>query len=261
MAESKAKAAVIRVFTAAGDPSRPTRLPLPNGLLPKACNHIYITVADGSNRTYKIACSRKGPVEITLRRGWQRFYYEYKLEPTNILLFKHKGRDDFSVRIFESLGVERTYVTSGGDSGDMTAPQVPRNRPRASRSPRRRTGCINVPRSAAAAEVEQTFRSEHPFFIMHITKRLLGIHFLPNVLHFGKDVSDDAIITLRSGDISVRVVYGRYGGNRRCNCGAISGGWVDFLRKCSITEQKLAVFEISSTNPYMELLVHFVDFE
>ncbi|RYR48893.1 hypothetical protein Ahy_A07g034989 [Arachis hypogaea] len=203
----------------------------------------------------------KGPREITLGRGWKRFYHEYKLQPSNILLFKHKGRDDFSVHIFQSPGVERMYVTSSGDSGDMTTPQVPRNRPRAPPTPRCQTGCINVPRSVAAAEVEQTFRSEHPFFIMHITKRLLGIHFLPNVPHFGEDVSDDVIITLRAGDISVRAVYDRYGGNRRCNCGAISGGWADFLRKYNITEQKLAVFEISSTNPYMELLVQFVDFE
>ncbi|XLT43080.1 hypothetical protein HN873_035684 [Arachis hypogaea] len=238
MAEENAKGDVVRVIKAAEEPSCPMRLPLPNGLLPKGSNQLYVTVADGSNRTYKIACSPKGWKEITLGRGWQRFYHEYKLQPSNILLFKHKGRYDFSVHIFQSPGVERTYVTSGGDSGDVTPP-----------------------RSAAAAEVEQTFQSEHPFFIMHITKSLLGIHFLPNVLHFGDDVNDDMMVTLRAGEISVRAVYGRYGGNRRRNCGTISGGWADFLRKCNISVPKLAVFEISSTHPDVELLVQFVDFE
>ncbi|XLU28578.1 hypothetical protein S245_064644, partial [Arachis hypogaea] len=178
MAEQYAKGDTVRAIKAAGEPSRPMRLPLPNGLLPKGSNHLYVTVADGSNHTYKIACSPKGWKKITLGRGWQRFYHEYKLQPSNILLFKHKGRDDFSVRIFQSPGVERTYDVSGDDSGDVTPPRVPRNRTPATQAPRRRLGCINVPRSAAAAEVEQTFQSEHPFFIMHITKRLLGIHFL-----------------------------------------------------------------------------------
>ncbi|QHO46486.1 uncharacterized protein DS421_6g187850 [Arachis hypogaea] len=178
MAEENAEADVVRVIKAAGEPSWPMRLPLPNDLLPNASNYIYITVSDGSDRTYKIACSPKGRKAITLGRGWQRFYHEYKLQPSNILLFKHKGRDDFSVRIFQSSGVERTYVTSGGDSDDMTTPQVQRNRPGAPPMPQHQTGCINVPRSAAAAEVEQTFRSEHPFFTMYITKRLLGLHFL-----------------------------------------------------------------------------------
>ncbi|XLU58384.1 hypothetical protein S245_053032, partial [Arachis hypogaea] len=76
------------------------RLPLPNGLLPKGSNHLYVTVADGSNHTYKIACSPRGWKEITLSRGWQRFYHEYKLQPSNILLFKHKARDDFSFAYF-----------------------------------------------------------------------------------------------------------------------------------------------------------------
>ncbi|XLU62425.1 hypothetical protein S245_021634, partial [Arachis hypogaea] len=178
MAEASAKGDCLRVIKAAGDPSRPMRLPLPNGLLPKDSNHLYLTVADGSNHTYKIACSPMGWKEITLGRGWQRFYHENKLQPSNILLFKHKGRDDFSVRIFQSPGVERTYDTSGDDSGAVTPPRVPRKRTPATQAPRRRSGCINVPRSAAVAEVEQTFQSEHPFFIMHITKRLLAIHFL-----------------------------------------------------------------------------------
>ncbi|XLR15883.1 hypothetical protein S83_043821 [Arachis hypogaea] len=100
MAEENTKGDVVRVIKATGEPSRPMRLPLPNDLLPNGSNHIYITVTDGSDRTYKIACSPKGWKEITLGRGWQRFYHEYKLQPSNILLFKHKGRDDFSVRIF-----------------------------------------------------------------------------------------------------------------------------------------------------------------
>ncbi|XLT33278.1 hypothetical protein HN873_064570 [Arachis hypogaea] len=178
MAEEHAKCDVVRVIKGAGEPSQPMRLPLPSGLLPKGSNHIYITVADGSDRTYKIACSPKGLKEITLGRGWQRFYHDYKLQPFNILLFKHKGRDDFSVRIFQAPGVEKTYAASGDDSGDLTPPQVPTNRPRTPQKPHRRTGCINVPRSAAAAEVEQTFQSEHPYFIMHITERLLRVHFL-----------------------------------------------------------------------------------
>ncbi|XLU81611.1 hypothetical protein S245_005031 [Arachis hypogaea] len=238
MAEAHTKGDALRVIKAAGEMSRPMRLPIPNGLLPKGSNHLYITVADGSNHSYKIACTPNGWKEITLGRGWQRFYHEYKLQPYNILLFKHKGRDDFSVRIFQSPGVERTYDTSGDDSGDETPP-----------------------RSWAAAEVEQTFQSEHPFFIMHITKRLLGIHFLPNVPHFGDDVNDDAIVNLRAGEISVQAVYGRYVGKRRRNCGSISQGWGVFLRKCNITVPKLAVFEISRAQPEVELLVQFVDFE
>ncbi|RYR42354.1 hypothetical protein HN873_025546 [Arachis hypogaea] len=261
MVREHAKRDVVRVIKAAGDPSRPMRLPLPNGLLPKGSNHLYVTVTDGSNHTYKIACRPNGWKEITLGRGWQRFYREYKLQPSNILLFKHKGRDDFSVRIFQSPGVEKTYATSGDEADDVTPPKVPRNRTRAPEAPRRRTGCINVPRSAAAAEVEQTFRSEHPFFIMHITKRLLGTHFLPNVPHFGDDVNDCVMVNLRSGEISVRAVYSKYGGKRRHNCGTISQGWVGFLRKCNISVPKLAVFEISSTHPEVELLVQFVDFE
>ncbi|RYQ94529.1 hypothetical protein HN51_045648 [Arachis hypogaea] len=261
MAEQYAKGDTVRAIKAAGEPSRPMRLPLPNGLLPKDSNHLYVTVADGSNHTYKIACSPKGWKKITLGRGWQRFYHEYKLQPSNILLFKHKGRDDFSVRIFQSPGVERTYDVSGDDSGDVTPPRVPRNRTPATQAPRRRLGCINVPRSAAAAEVEQTFQSEHPFFIMHITKRLLGIHFLPNVPHFGDDVNDDVMVTLTSGEISVRAVYARYVGQRRRNCGSISQGWAKFLTKCNITVPKLAVFEISRTQPDVQLLVQFVDFE
>ncbi|RYR31731.1 hypothetical protein Ahy_B01g056612 [Arachis hypogaea] len=279
MAEEHAKHDAVRVIKAAGEPSRPMRLPLRNGLLPKDSNHLYVTVADGSNRTYKIACSPKGWKEITLGRGWQRFYHEYKLQPSNILLFKHKGRDDFSVRIFQSPGVERSYDTAGDDSVDITPPKVPRKCRPATEAPRRRVGCINVPRSAAAAEVEQTFQSDHPFFIMHITKRLLGIHFLvtafphhdiytsifvylrPNVPHFGDGVNDDVIVTLRSGDISVHAVYGRYVGQRRRNCGSISQGWAEFLRKCNITVPKLAVFEIASTQPEVVLLVQFVDFE
>ncbi|QHN77232.1 B3 domain-containing transcription factor VRN1-like [Arachis hypogaea] len=260
-AEEHAKGDVVRVIKAAGEPSRPMRLPLPSGLLPKGSNHIYITVADGSDRTYKIACSPKWLKEITLGRGWQRFYHDYKLQPFNILLFKHKGRDDFSVRIFKAPGVERTYAASGDDSGDLTPPQVPTNRPRAPQKPRRRTGCINVPRSAAVAEVEQTFQFEHAYFIMHITERLLRVHFLPNVPHFGDDVSDDVMVTLRAGEISVRADYARYRGNRSRNCGTIGGGWADFLRKCNVTVEKLAVFEISRTNPDVELLVQFVDFE
>ncbi|XLT24783.1 hypothetical protein HN873_056075 [Arachis hypogaea] len=238
MAEEHAKGDVVRVIKAAGEPSRPMRLPLRSGLLPKGSNHIYITVADGSDRTYKIACSPKGLKEITLGRGWQRFYHDYKLQPFNILLFKHKGRDDFSVRIFKAPGVERTYAASGDDSGDLTPP-----------------------RSVAAAEVEQTFQSEHPYFIMHITERLLRVHFLPNVPHFGDDVSDDVMVTLRAGEIFVRADYARYRGNRSHNCGTIGGGWADFLRKCNVTVEKLAVFEISRTNPDVELLVQFVDFE
>ncbi|RYR61383.1 hypothetical protein HN51_005600 [Arachis hypogaea] len=261
MAEAHAKGDALRVIKAAGEMSRPMRLPIPNGLLPKDSNHLYITVADGSNHSYKIACTPNGWKEITLGRGWQRFYHEYKLQPSNILLFKHKGRDDFSVRIFQSPGVERTYDTSGDDSGDETPPQAPRKRTTPTQAPRRRMGCINVPRSSAAAEMEQTFQSEHPFFIMHITKRLLGIHFLPNVPHFGDDVNDDAIVNLRAGEISVQAVYGRYVGKRRRNCGSISQGWGDFLRKCNITVPKLAVFEISRTQPEVELLVQFVDFE
>ncbi|XLR63735.1 hypothetical protein S83_014407 [Arachis hypogaea] len=261
MVRELAKGDVVRVIKAAGDPSRPMRLPLPIELLPKDSNHLYVTVADGSNHTYKIAFRPKGWKEITLGRGWQRFYREYKLQPSNILLFKHKGRDDFSVRIFQSPGVERSYATSGDEAVDVTPPKVRRNRTRAPEAPRRRTGCINVPRSAVAAEVEQTFRSQHPFFIMHITKRLLGTHFLPNVPHFGDDVRDGVMVTLRSGKISVRAVYSKYGGKRRRNCGAISQGWVGFLRKCNISVPKLAVFEISSTHPEVELLVQFLDFE
>ncbi|XLS48683.1 hypothetical protein HN51_023041 [Arachis hypogaea] len=261
MAEAHAKGDALRVIKAAGEMSRPMRLPIPNGLLPKGSNHLYITVADGSNHSYKIACTPKGWKEIALGRGWQRFYHEYKLQPSNILLFKHKGRDDFSVRIFQSPGVERTYDTSGDDSGDETPPQAPRKCTTPTQAPRRRMGCINVPRSSAAAEVEQTFQSEHPFFIMHITKRLLGIHFLPNVPHFGDDVKDDAIVNLRAGEISVQAVYGRYVGKRRRNCGSISQGWGVFLRKCNITVPKLAVFEISRTQAEVELLVQFVDFE
>ncbi|RYQ94934.1 hypothetical protein Ahy_B08g089909 [Arachis hypogaea] len=123
MAKEHAKGDVVRVIKAVGEPSRPMRLPLPSGLLPKGSNHIYITVADESDRTYQIACSPKGLKEITLGRGWQRFYHDYKLQPFNILLFKHKGRDDFSVRIFQSPGVERTYAASGDDFGDLTPPQ------------------------------------------------------------------------------------------------------------------------------------------
>ncbi|QHN97601.1 uncharacterized protein DS421_18g628750 [Arachis hypogaea] len=197
MAKEHAKGDVVRVIKAVGEPSRPMRLPLPSGLLPKGSNHIYITVADESDRTYQIACSPKGLKEITLGRGWQRFYHDYKLQPFNILLFKHKGRDDFSVRIFQSPGVERTYAASGDDFGDLTPPQVPRNRPRTPQKPRGRTGCINVPRSAAAAEVEQTFQSEHPYFIMHITKRLLRVHFMV-MADRGKLVSQQ---------ISIRQVY------------------------------------------------------
>ncbi|XLT39410.1 hypothetical protein HN873_070702 [Arachis hypogaea] len=301
IAEASAKGDCLRVIKVAGEPSRPMRLPLPNGLLPKDSNHLYVTVADGSNHTYKIACSPRGWKEITLGRGWQRFYHENKLQPSNILLFKHKGRDDFSVRIFQSPGVERTYDMSCDDSGAVTPPRVPRKRKPATQAPRRRSGCINVPRSAAAAEVEQTFQSDHPLFIMHITKRLLGIHFLvmafplhdiytcfiveplgphylfcspavpsieselaanqPNVPHFGDDVNDDVMVTLRLGEISVWAVYRRYVGQRRRNCGSISQGWAEFLRKCNITVPKLAVFEISSTQPDVELLVQFVDFE
>ncbi|RYR42214.1 hypothetical protein Ahy_A08g038693 [Arachis hypogaea] len=163
MAEENAEADVVRVIKAAGEPSHPMRLPLPNHLLPNSSNHIYITVSDGSDCTYKIACSPRGRKEITLGRGWQRFYHEYKLQPSNILLFKHKGRDDFSVHIFQSSGVERTYVISSGDSGDMTTPQVQRNHPGVPPTPQCQTDCINVPRSAAAAEVEQTFHSEQTF--------------------------------------------------------------------------------------------------
>ncbi|XLS45029.1 hypothetical protein HN51_001894 [Arachis hypogaea] len=186
MVRELAKGDVVRVIKAAGDPSRPMRLPLPIELLPKDSNHLYVTVADGSNHTYKIEFRPKGWKEITLGRGWQRFYREYKLQPSNILLFKHKGRDDFSVRIFQSPSVERSYATSSDEAVDVTPPKVRRNRRRASEALRRRTGCINVPRSAAAAEVEQTFRSQHPFFIMHITKRLLGTHFLVTafLLHY-----------------------------------------------------------------------------
>ncbi|XP_052117714.1 uncharacterized protein LOC127747642 [Arachis duranensis] len=247
MAEEYAKGDALRVIKAAGEPSRPMRLPLPNGLLSKGSNHLYVTVTDGSNHTYKIACSPNGWKEITLGRGWQRFYHEYKLQPSNILLFKHKGRDDFRVRIFQSPGVERTYDTFGDDSVDVILPEVPKNRAPATHAPWRRMGCINVPRSSAAAEVEHTFQSEHPFFILHITKRLLGIHFLPNVPHFGDDVNDDVMVTLRSGEISVWAVYGRYVGKRRRNCGSISQGWFEFLSKCNITVPKLAVFEISRT--------------
>ncbi|XLU55781.1 hypothetical protein S245_050429 [Arachis hypogaea] len=83
----------------------------------------------------------------------------------------------------------------------------------------------------------------------------------PNVPHFGDDVRDGVMVTLRSGKISVRAVYSKYGGKRRRNCGAISQGWVGFLRKCNISVPKLAVFEISSTHPEVELLVQFLDFE
>ncbi|XLS50322.1 hypothetical protein HN51_010999 [Arachis hypogaea] len=223
MAEAHAKGDALRVIKAAGEMSRPMRLPIPNGLLPKGSNHLYVTVADGSNHSYKIACTPNGWKEITLVAG---------------------------------CGKDVSVMTPA-----TKPPQAPRKCTTPTQAPRRRMGCINVPRSSAAAEVEQTFQSEHPFFIMHITKRLLGIHFLPNVPHFGDDVNDDAIVNLRAGEISVQAVYGRYVGKRRRNCGSISQGWGVFLRKCNITVPKLAVFEISRTQPEVELLVQFVDFE
>ncbi|XLR12347.1 hypothetical protein S83_040285 [Arachis hypogaea] len=104
----------------------------------------------------------------------------------------------------------------------------------------------------------------HIAFMLHMPLSTSPSHFWfvqPNVPHFGEDVSDDVMITLRAGDIFVWAIYGRYGGNRRRNCGTISGGLADFLCKCNITEEKSAVFEISRTNPDVELLVQFVDFE
>ncbi|QHO52941.1 uncharacterized protein DS421_2g43530 [Arachis hypogaea] len=132
---------VIRVINPAGDPSRPLHIPLPNDLLLKSSRHVYLTVSDGVRRTYKIGCSPNVLGEITLEGGGKGFI--------------HKGLDDFDVRIFESPGVERSYVLSGGES----AIEEP-------------------PRSAAAFEVGQTFRSDYPFFVMHMTRRLLGVHFL-----------------------------------------------------------------------------------
>ncbi|RYR28952.1 hypothetical protein Ahy_B01g053181 [Arachis hypogaea] len=253
MAEENAKGDVVRVIKAAEEPSCPMRLPLPNGLLPKGSNQLYVTVADGSNRTYKIACSPKGWKEITLGRGWQRFYHEYKLQPSNILLFKHKGRYDFSVHIFQSPGVERTYVTSGGDSGDVTPPRCQGTIHALLNHPRVERGASISPGAQLQLRWSRHFSLSTPSSSCTSQK--------PNVLHFGDDVNDDMMVTLRAGEISVRAVYGRYGGNRRRNCGTISGGWADFLRKCNISVPKLAVFEISSTHPDVELLVQFVDFE
>ncbi|XLT46513.1 hypothetical protein S245_039841, partial [Arachis hypogaea] len=47
----------------------------------------------------------------------------------------------------------------------------------------------------------------------------------PNVPHFGHNVGENVMVTLRAWDISVRAVYNRYRGKRRCNCGTITGGW------------------------------------
>ncbi|QHO23428.1 B3 domain-containing transcription factor VRN1-like [Arachis hypogaea] len=215
---------VVRVIKLAGDPSRPLR-------------------------TYKIGCSPNVLGEIMLEGGWERFYRDYKLRPNNILLLKHKGLDDFDVRIFELPGVERSYVPPRGESSNRGTPQVPNTSP----LHQPRTGCINIPRSAAASEVAQTFRSDHPFFVMHITRRLLRVYFLPNVPHFGHDVGDNVMVTLHAGDVSVQAAYSRYGGKRR--------GKGEFVKLCNINDDQLAVFEISRTNPKVVLLVQFVDYE
>ncbi|QHO52945.1 hypothetical protein HN51_021855 [Arachis hypogaea] len=248
---------VIRVIKPAGDPLRPLHIPFPNDLLPKSSKHVYLTVSDGVQRTYKIGCSPNVLGEITLEGGWERFYRDYKLRPNDILLLKHKGLDDFDVRIFESPGVERSYVPSGGESSNRGTPQVPNTPP----LHQPQTGCINIPRSAAASKVAQTFRSDHPFFVMHITRRLLCVHFLPNVPHFGHDVGDNVMVTLRAGDISVQVAYSRYRGKRRGNYGTITRGWGEFVKLCNINDDQLAIFEISRTNPEVVLLVQFIDYE
>ncbi|XLR54076.1 hypothetical protein HN51_022361 [Arachis hypogaea] len=257
MAEAHTKGDALRVIKAAGEMSRPMRLPIPNGLLPKGSNHLYITVADGSNHSYKIACTPNGWKEITLGRGWQRFYHEYKLQPYNILLFKHKGRDDFSVRIFQSPGVERTYDTSGDDSGDETPPRRPGNAQPLLKRPGVEWDVSMSPGAGLQLSLGTTLSVLFPL-ITYDSPLWFG---QPNVPHFGDDVNDDAIVNLRAGEISVQAVYGRYVGKRRRNCGSISQGWGVFLRKCNITVPKLAVFEISRAQPEVELLVQFVDFE
>ncbi|XLS81325.1 hypothetical protein HN51_047156 [Arachis hypogaea] len=226
---------VVRVIKPAGEPSQPLHIPFPNDLLPKSSKHVYLTVSDGVHRTYKIGCSANVLGEITLERGWERFYCDYKLRPNDFLLLKHKGLDDFDVRIFESPGVERSYVPSGGESSNRGTPQVPNTLPNTPPLHQPRTGCINIPRSAAASE--------------------------PNVPHFGHDVGDNVMVTLRAGDISVRAAYSRYGGKRRGNYGTITGGWGEFLKLCNINDDQLAIFEISRTNPEVVLLVQFVDYE
>ncbi|QHO52938.1 hypothetical protein HN51_021849 [Arachis hypogaea] len=225
---------VVRVIKPAGDPSRPLHIPFPNDLLPKSSKRVYLKFSDGVQRTYKIGCS------------------------PNVLA---QGLVDFDVRIFESPGVVRSYVPSGGESSNRGTPQVPNTLPNIPPLHQPRTGCINIPRSAAASEVAQTFRSDHPFFVMHITRRLLGVPFLPNVPHFGQDVSDNVMVTLRAGNIFVRAAYSRYRGKRRRNCGTITGGWGEFVKLCNINDDQLAVFEILRTNPEVVLLVHFVDYE
>ncbi|XLU45030.1 hypothetical protein S245_039844, partial [Arachis hypogaea] len=153
-------------------------IPFPNVLLPKSSRHVYLTVSDGVQRTYKIGCSPNILGKITLEGGWERFYRDYKLRPNDILLLKHKGLDDFDVRIFESPRVERSYVLYRGESSNRGTPQVPNTLPNTPPLHQPRTGCINIPRSAAASEVALTFCSDYPFFVMHITRRLLGVHFL-----------------------------------------------------------------------------------
>ncbi|RYR25188.1 hypothetical protein Ahy_B02g058840 [Arachis hypogaea] len=211
---------VVRVIKLAGDPSRPLHIPFPNDLLPKSSKHVYLTVSDGVQRTYKIGCSPNVLGEIMLEGGWERFYRDYKLRPNNILLLKHKGLDDFDVRIFELPGVERSYVPPRGESSNRGTPQVPNTSP----LHQPRTGCINIPRSAAASEVAQTFRSDHPFFVMHITRRLLRVYFLVSlVLVMFVSPSLLTIYTCYIGNVSPHYL-----------CCFYVGGYVVIVRLCRV---------------------------
>ncbi|RYR74657.1 hypothetical protein Ahy_A02g009383 [Arachis hypogaea] len=219
---------VIRVIKPAGDPLRPLHIPFPNDLLPKSSKHVYLTVSDGVQRTYKIGCSPNVLGEITLEGGWERFYRDYKLRPNDILLLKHKGLDDFDVRIFESPGVERSYVPSGGESSNRGTPQVPNTPP----LHQPQTGCINIPRSAAASKVAQTFRSDHPFFVMHITRRLLCVHFLVSLV----------LVIFVSPSLST--IYTCYNGNVGPHylCCFYVGGYVVIVRLCQVGIVHVCVF-------------------
>ncbi|RYR25186.1 hypothetical protein Ahy_B02g058837 [Arachis hypogaea] len=211
---------VVRVIKPAGDPLRPVHIPFPNDLLPKSSKHVYLTVSNGVQRTYKIGCSPNVLGEITLEGGWERFYCDYKLRPNDILLLNHKGLDDFDVRIFKSPGVERSYVLSGGESSNRRTPQVPNTPP----LHQPRMGCIKILRSAAGSEVAQTFRSDHPFFVMHITRRLLGVHFLVSLV----------LVIFVSSSLSTLYTYyiGNVGPHYMC-CFYV-GGYVVIVRLCRV---------------------------
>ncbi|RYR09929.1 hypothetical protein Ahy_B05g078369 [Arachis hypogaea] len=217
-------------------------LPIGPDEIPNKTPYINLVVPDGRDISFRCFWKEQQNGSITLTRGWPEFYRTYQINLDSMLLFKHKGKSDFQVHIFDFGGCKNTYQ-----------PQPSEEPPYEKKGTYQRAHCINNPSSEKAKEIAEKHKTKWPFFIMDLTSRVLSSHLLSNVPHLSHFIGQRHTLILAHGHIEVEATYTKFSGRRDGSFGVISGGWSYFATLCKFDPGGVGIFEVISTETVIVL--------